>query len=124
MNCIQCGAEMVSTTGGNYYCTKCGASINDLVYRPHNYDVPMPQGFQQQGWICPVCGRGVSPWVDYCPCAVKGDQITYEKTDKTFSLISTDDKQVTITRANSELNQCSTYVKEMIPNDKTTYSQD
>lgn len=20
------------------------------------------------GWICPVCGRGLSPFTSYCPC--------------------------------------------------------
>ena len=20
------------------------------------------------GWLCPACGRGCSPWVNYCPC--------------------------------------------------------
>ena len=36
-----------------------------------NCDIPMPQGFgKQEGWICPVCGRGVAPWVDYCPCQI------------------------------------------------------
>lgn len=34
MNCMQCGEEMINTTGGNYYCPKCGAGINDLVYKP------------------------------------------------------------------------------------------
>ena len=24
--------------------------------------------WNQKGWICPVCGRGVAPWVDVCPC--------------------------------------------------------
>jgi hypothetical protein len=34
-----------------------------------NCDIPLPQGFgEQKGWICPVCGRGVAPWVEYCPC--------------------------------------------------------
>ena len=22
------------------------------------------------GWICPVCGRGLSPFTSYCPCMV------------------------------------------------------
>lgn len=69
MQCIRCGKEMVITTGGNYYCQSCNTVVNDLVYRPSNCDIPMPQGFgEQKGWICPVCGRGVAPWVDVCPC--------------------------------------------------------
>ena len=20
------------------------------------------------GWICPVCGRGLAPWINQCPC--------------------------------------------------------
>ena len=77
MQCIRCGEEMVNTTGGNYYCPSCNMTVNDLLYRPSNCDMPMPQGFgEQKGWICPVCGRGVAPWVDYCPC--QGDwKITY-----------------------------------------------
>ena len=69
MRCIVCGKEMETTTSGNYYCQSCGHAFNDLVYRSSNYDMPLPQGFgKQEGWICPVCGRGVAPWVDYCPC--------------------------------------------------------
>lgn len=40
MNCIRCGAEMNSATGGNYTCPKCGMGVNDLVYRTQNCDVP------------------------------------------------------------------------------------
>ena len=66
---MRCGAEMNSTTGGNYTCPKCGMGVNDLVYRTQNCDMPLPQGFsKQEGWICPVCGRGVAPWIDVCPC--------------------------------------------------------
>ena len=71
MNCMRCGAEMNSTTNGNYACPKCGIVVNDLEYRPQNCDMPLSQDFgKKEGWICPVCGRGVAPWVDYCPCQI------------------------------------------------------
>ena len=74
MRCIICGNEMESTTSGNYHCSICGHRSNDMVYRPSNCDIPMPQGFgEQKGWICPVCGRGVAPWLDYCPCQINRD---------------------------------------------------
>lgn len=78
MNCMRCGSDMIATTGGNYYCGKCSLSINDLVYRPSNCDMPTPQGFGEgKGWICPVCGRGLAPWVSCCPCANEEIKITY-----------------------------------------------
>lgn len=78
MQCIRCGKEMANTTGGNYHCPSCNFTINDLVYRPSNCDMPLSQGFgKQEGWICPVCGRGVAPWVDYCPCQGSELKITY-----------------------------------------------
>ena len=78
MNCMHCRSEMINTTGGNYHCPVCGQGINDLVYRPSNCDMPMPQGFgEQKGWICPVCGRGLAPWTSFCPCQAKGIEITY-----------------------------------------------
>ena len=73
MQCIRCGKEMENTTGGNYHCPSCDFAVNDLVYRPSERK-PFPQGFgKQEGWICPVCGRGVAPWVDYCPCQINRD---------------------------------------------------
>lgn len=78
MQCIRCGREMEVTTGGNYHCPSCDHAVNDLVYRPSNCDRPMPQGFgKQEGWICPVCGRGVAPWVNSCPCQRSEMKITY-----------------------------------------------
>lgn len=69
MQCIRCGKEMVNTTGGNYHCPSCGHAVDDLVYRPSNCDIPMPNDFGEwKGWICPVCGRGVAPWTSFCPC--------------------------------------------------------
>ena len=77
MRCIVCGKEMKNTLGGNYHCENCGHAVNDLVYRPSEWK-PFPQGFgEQKGWICPVCGRGVAPWVDYCPCQRYEMKITY-----------------------------------------------
>ena len=28
-----------------------------------------------EGWICPVCGRGLAPWVSECPCYKKEVEI-------------------------------------------------
>jgi predicted amidophosphoribosyltransferase len=83
MQCIRCGKEMVNTTGGNYHCPSCNMAINDLVYRPSEWK-PFPQDFgKQEGWVCPVCGRGVAPWVDYCPCRGSELNITYGTTTYT-----------------------------------------
>lgn len=72
MRCIRCGKEMfTSSTNGDNICFECKKNSynNSHIYIPNNCDIPMPQGFgKQEGWICPVCGRGVAPWVDYCPC--------------------------------------------------------
>lgn len=77
MQCIRCGKEMENTTGGNYHCPSCSFAVNDLVYRPSEWK-PFPQIVsKQEGWVCPVCGRGVAPWVDVCPCQGSEMQITY-----------------------------------------------
>ena len=80
MQCARCGKEMTNTTGGNYTCPHCGLSVNDLVYRPNACDMPIPQGFGNQGWTCPVCGAGLAPWVSVCPCTTKELKITYGTT--------------------------------------------
>lgn len=76
MQCMRCGKEIEITTGGNSHCPSCGMAVNDLVYRPSEWK-PFPQIFgKQEGWICPVCGRGVAPWVNACPCQSEW-KITY-----------------------------------------------
>ena len=78
MNCTICGKQMNYTGFGNYHCQECGHAMNDLVNRPSNCDMPMPQGFgKQEGWICPVCGRGLAPWTSFCPCQGSEIKITY-----------------------------------------------
>lgn len=74
MKCIICGTEMKSTTDGNYTCPNCGKEVYYSVYKPQNCDTSLSQDFdKKEGWICPVCGRGIAPWVDYCPCKIDGN---------------------------------------------------
>ena len=99
MKCLRCGKEMVNTTGGNYQCTSCNMAVNDLLYRPSEWKSFPHEGFsEQKGWICPVCGRGVAPWVDYCPCQNNwnitygtGTSIDNEELNRLFEL---NDKRV------------------------------
>ena len=91
MRCLVCGTNMNNIVGGNYQCPTCGHTINDLVYRPSNCDLPMPQGFgEQKGWICPVCGRGLAPWTSSCPCvSTRGIVYNSETDEERFSLTGT-----------------------------------
>ena len=41
-----------------------------------NCDMPLPDAFgKEYGWICPVCGKGLAPWVSMCPCHSKVNTI-------------------------------------------------
>lgn len=65
MRCEVCGKEIAVLNSKDYTCPECGFGV----YKPSNCDMPMPQDFgKQEGWICPVCGRGVAPWASSCPC--------------------------------------------------------
>ena len=71
MQCIRCGKEMfTSSSNGDNVCSECKNTYNSYhINIPNNCDIPLPQGFgKPEGWICPVCGRGVAPHVDVCPC--------------------------------------------------------
>ena len=110
MRCMVCDTEMINTLGGNYTCPTCGHAVNDGVYRPSNCYMPMPQGFgEQKGWICPVCGRGLAPWVDFCPCQGSEIKITY---GTSISVNDNGNLQSTATNINSEWNQYRTYTEE------------
>ena len=90
MKCFRCGKEMTNTIGGCYICEECGFEINDLVYRPFNRSeskpfVPQDSG-KQEGWICPVCGRGVAPWLSVCPCQDEAGVINVTTTTEVVDL--------------------------------------
>lgn len=81
MKCDICGKEMKNTIGGCYSCD-CGFGVNDGVYRPQEstgaYNKhPLIGG--NYGWICPICGATVAPYMTYCPlcCPPRKIEITY-----------------------------------------------
>ena len=111
MKCWNCGKEMVNTVGGCYHCPTCGVGVDDGVFRTVTSvnDIPTPQGFgKQEGWICPVCGRGVAPWMDVCPCREGKNEFTIFCGD-TISVSNNGYSQSGITSDDSEWNKYCTY---------------
>lgn len=51
-------------------CAKCGEFVRYNQVHFHYDDYYQPTS---KGWVCPVCGRGIAPWMTYCPfCPEKG----------------------------------------------------
>lgn len=76
--------DMLMMSAAYDICEGCGEYKQMVVGVENKYetkwfscDMPVPQGFGWQGWVCPVCGRGLAPWVSVCPCMSKGFEITY-----------------------------------------------
>ena len=71
------------------YRCKCGHHWNSTEYQPDvNYQdiLPLQKKINgSYGWICPVCGAGVSPYQDHCPCC-SGKNLTPTWTCGTSSL--------------------------------------
>lgn len=105
MQCVRCGKELVTSDAShNGYCLTCRMQMNG----PSACELPLPHGFgKQEGWICPVCGRGVAPWMSFCPCQSDW-KITY---GTATSLNNDGNSQSTATDINSEWNQYRTYTE-------------
>jgi hypothetical protein len=42
--------------------------IEQLQKQLELHKAPAPPPPHAGGWVCPVCGRGMAPWADSCPC--------------------------------------------------------
>lgn len=55
------------------FCNKCGKSLHPLTEKDKttalNYCTCFQNSYKLIGWICPVCGAGVSPFATICSCA-------------------------------------------------------
>jgi hypothetical protein len=61
MTCRRCGRELGSANT-NGICILCA----------NNMDMEIEKAVF--GWICPVCGRGLSPLTQYCSCQKEIEQ--------------------------------------------------
>jgi rubredoxin len=92
--CPKCGSQQQHLSlysNGRHRCSICGydesTNVNGLEnggqtatpYTPPNtpQSNPYDHSFGMTGWICPKCGRGVSPFTDVCPCQGYFNTITY-----------------------------------------------
>ena len=64
-------------------CTKIKTPIDNISTPGFNGAKPTtieiveyPKTAGMTGWICPVCGRGLSPWTTQCPCKINPHEVT------------------------------------------------
>ena len=125
MNCPICNHEMKNTTGGNYNCPSCGYSENDLVYRgsktvpdfnqitPNQSTEEKQNNLKLTGWICPKCNRGISPFVDVCPCTSYNNTISVNGGYSLNDISGTSYNNTNIHKLNSDIGKVTAHVTEI-----------
>lgn len=96
-SCPNCGAQMsYDYIRGMWYCTSCGCTAKDSIGMSDKTEATQPTGAGSQtittqpmeqnkigltGWICPVCGAGVSPYANVCPNCSGNKKVTVDDLD-------------------------------------------
>lgn len=69
--------EKICPKTGNK-CESSGCVENVCILLPDTTKAEQFPGFPNYGWLCPKCGRGLSPYTNTCPCVpLPPPQITY-----------------------------------------------
>ena len=86
MKCISCGKEIESTSGTSI-CPECNSNIHDLLNREWLKTSVQPDKPLKTGWICPICGRGMSPYESYCNCNSKEFTVSWAAIDAAIATL-------------------------------------
>lgn len=92
VNCPKCGSKNIGINGlTTYYCNECNSRFqSDSIICPEDLVPPDEDVYNScYGWICPKCGRSVSPNIAVCPCS-ETDIFTYEELLEIVSLTCMD----------------------------------